>query len=51
MREVPDEYAPVGAIAIGYRADDLAPQSPDVSSRRRDVNELIHHGQWGDRTP
>lgn len=47
---IPGEYAPVGAIAIGYRADDLAPQSPETSSRRRDLTELIHHGQWSNRT-
>ena len=43
---IPDDYTPVGAIAMGYRTDDLAPQSPELSSRRRDNATVMHHGQW-----
>ncbi|MDG4798282.1 nitroreductase family protein [Micromonospora sp. WMMD1082] len=44
---IPDEYAPIGAICIGYRADDLPPQTPTVAARRRDASAVIHRGQWG----
>lgn len=44
---IPDDYHPIGAIAIGYRADDVKPQNPTVAERRRDVNSVVHRGQWG----
>jgi hypothetical protein len=43
---IPEEYTPVSAIAIGYRPVDLAPQNPDLKTRRRDTDTLIHRGQW-----
>lgn len=44
---IPEAYAPVGAIAIGYRPDDLAPQPTDTAERRRDPREVFHRGQFG----
>lgn len=44
---IPAEFHPVGAIAIGYRADDLPAQNPDVAKRRRGVEDVVHRGQWG----
>jgi nitroreductase len=44
---IPEEHHPVGAIAIGYRADELAPQNPNLEARRRPMDTVIHRGQWG----
>lgn len=41
---VPDEYEPIGAIAIGYDAE---PVKRDLRSRRRPIDELVHYGNWG----
>ncbi len=42
---VPDEWAPVGTVAIGHPAPDR-PSSSVVSRRRRPVSEAIHRGGW-----
>jgi nitroreductase len=47
---VPGDYDPIGAITVGYRADDLAPQSPRIDERRRDAADVVHRGQWGRRS-
>ena len=41
---VPDEYLPVGAIALGYPA----PDRPSASLRRghRPPDEVVHRGRW-----
>jgi nitroreductase len=44
---VPAEYAPIGGISIGYRADDLPPQSAAVVERRKGVADVVHRGQFG----
>lgn len=44
---VPAGYRPIGAIAIGYRADD--PRSPSLKRGRRPVEDVVHFGRW--RTP
>jgi nitroreductase len=44
---VPDEYAPIGGLTIGYRADDLPPQSDAVAERRRGLESVVHRGHWG----
>ncbi|MDO0930437.1 nitroreductase family protein [Streptomyces sp. DG2A-72] len=44
---IPDEYDPIGAITVGYRADDLPTQSPRVEERRRGSGEVVHRGHWG----
>jgi|GEM_PF-1932280 len=36
-----------GGITVGYRADDLPPQSPRIDERRRDAADVVHRGQWG----
>lgn len=46
---VPDEYAPIGAIAIGYRAPDK--RSPSLTRGRRSIAEVVHHGRWKGRFP
>jgi nitroreductase len=42
---VPDTYTPIGAITIGYRADDR--RSPSLRRGRREVAEVAHRGRWG----
>ena len=44
---VPGQYDPIGGITVGYRADDLLPQSQSVDVRRRGVADVVHRGQWG----
>jgi nitroreductase len=44
---VPPDYSPVGAVTVGYKADDLPPQSPRIGELRRDAAEVVHRGQWG----
>jgi nitroreductase len=44
---IPGEYAPIGGITVGYRADDLPPQSPGIGERRRGIADVVHRGQWG----
>ncbi len=39
---IPDEAKPIGAIAIGYPADD----TPSPSLLRGHRPDLIHHGRW-----
>lgn len=41
---VPAEYFPIGAIAIGYPAQDRA--SPSLSRGRRPRTEIMHFGAW-----
>ena len=42
---VPDEYTPIGAITIGYRAPDR--RSPSLRRGRREVPAVTHRGRWG----
>ena len=44
---IPEWYAPIGGITVGYRADDTPPQNPDVAERRRGAEEVVHRGHWG----
>ncbi|HEX7743958.1 MAG TPA: nitroreductase family protein [Micromonosporaceae bacterium] len=41
---VPDEFTPVGAITIGYRAPDH--RSPSLQRGHRPVAEVVHRGRW-----
>jgi nitroreductase len=41
---VPDEFVPVGAVAIGYRAPDH--RSGSLRRGRRPESEVVHRGQW-----
>lgn len=42
---VPDEFTPIGALTIGYRAPDH--RSPSLKRGHRPVAEVIHRGRWG----
>ncbi len=44
---IPQEYAPIGGITVGYRAADIQPQGSGIAKRRRDAEDVIHYGQWG----
>jgi len=44
---VPEEYAAIGAITVGYRAPDR--KSPSLRRVRRPVEEVVHRGAWGQR--
>jgi nitroreductase len=45
---IPAEYAPIGGITVGYRADDLPPQGRQgIEERRRNLADVVHRGQWG----
>lgn len=41
---VPDEYAAIGAIAIGYAAPDEP--SPSLLRGRRPMDDVVHRGRW-----
>lgn len=45
--DVPDAYDPIGAIVVGHPADDRIESSADTRERR-DVEEVVHGGDWGD---
>ena len=42
---VPDEYMPIGAITIGYRAEDR--RSPSLKRGRREAATVTHRRRWG----
>ncbi|ONI74710.1 nitroreductase [Actinosynnema sp. ALI-1.44] len=44
---IPAEYAPLGAILIGYRAEDAPVLGSAATRARRGADEVIHHGHWG----
>lgn len=44
---IPDEYAPLGGITVGHRAPDTPPQAPAVDKRRRELESVVHRGQFG----
>ena len=41
---VPDAYAPVGVVALGYPAPDRP--SPSLARGRRPLEEVVHRGRW-----
>ena len=41
---VPEAYTPIGAIAVGHRAPDVA--SPSSRRGRRGPDEVVHRGRW-----
>ncbi|HEX6076490.1 MAG TPA: nitroreductase family protein [Micromonosporaceae bacterium] len=41
---VPDEFHPIGAITIGYPADDE--RSPSLKRGRRSLSEVVHRSAW-----
>jgi nitroreductase len=40
---VPDDYEPIGGIAIGYDAET---SKRDLRSRRKAMEEIVHYGTW-----
>jgi nitroreductase len=40
---VPDDHEPIGAIAIGYDAEN---EKRDLRARRRPLGDLVHYGRW-----
>ncbi|MFK3981454.1 nitroreductase family protein [Micromonospora sp. NPDC050397] len=42
---VPDEFTPIGALTVGYRAPDH--RSASLSRGRRPIDQVVHRGQWG----
>ena len=43
---VPEEWMPIGAIAIGYPDPDADPVPPARASDRKSLGELVHRGRW-----
>jgi nitroreductase len=41
---VPGEFTPIGALTVGYRAEDR--RSPSLRRGRRGVDEVVHRGRW-----
>jgi len=41
---VPDDYEPIGAIAIGYDAE---PEKRNLKAKRKPIETMIHYGAWG----
>jgi nitroreductase len=41
---VPEEYTPIGALTVGYRAADK--RSPSLRRGHRPVDDVVHHGRW-----
>lgn len=41
---VPDDHTPIGAVALGHRAEDRP--SPSLRRGRRPVAEVVHRGRW-----
>jgi nitroreductase len=44
---VPEEYNPIGAVVVGYRAESSGPPGSGVTRRRREPGDVIHRGYWG----
>lgn len=47
--DVPAAYTPIGAVSVGHRAADLAPQPASVTARRRPSDEVVFRGRFGQR--
>lgn len=43
---MPQEWTPIGAIAIGYYDPDANPGRPALRSRREPLADLVHRGHW-----
>jgi len=41
---VPGDFSPIGAIAVGHRAEDVP--SPSLRRGRRPLEEVVHRGRW-----
>jgi nitroreductase len=43
---VPDAYTPIGAIAVGWEADEGDRPSPSLKRGRRPPSEVVHRRRW-----
>ncbi len=43
---VPARLQPIGAVALGYRADDDVPTGSATTRPRRPLAEVVHHNVW-----
>jgi nitroreductase len=43
---VPDEWTPIGAIAVGQPDLPADPVPPAPASERKPLDELVHRGRW-----
>ena len=43
---VPEEFTPIGAIAVGWEAEEGDEPSPSLRRGRRPVAEVVHRGRW-----
>ena len=43
---VPDEWTPIGAIAVGYPDPASDPVPPAKAKDRKTLGELVHQGRW-----
>jgi nitroreductase len=43
---VPDQWMPIGAIAVGYPDPAADPVPPARASDRKSLDELVHRGHW-----
>jgi nitroreductase len=41
---VPEDFTPIGALTVGYRAPDR--RSPSLKRGRRPVDAVVHRGRW-----
>jgi nitroreductase len=41
---IPEEFTPIGALTVGYRASDK--RSPSLRRGHRPVDDVVHHGRW-----
>jgi nitroreductase len=44
---IPDVFDPVGVITIGHRVPDLGAAGSPTRRRRKDVQDVVHRGNWG----
>jgi nitroreductase len=42
---VPEDFSPIGTVAVGYAKPD-DPPSPSLKRGHRNANEVIHRGRW-----
>jgi nitroreductase len=45
---IPHPLRPIGALALGYPSDEDHPRGSPLTRRRRRLDEVVHHGRWGD---
>ena len=43
---VPEEWTPIGAIAVGHYDPEANPDRPALRSRRKPLADLVHRGHW-----